>query len=58
MIRALFAPISPADELREERERVARRKPHLALASSQADPRPDPDMWRWFSVEELMEKAR
>jgi hypothetical protein len=57
MIRALFAPITPAEELARERERIARRKPHLALASTQTDPRPNPDMFRWHAVSDLLERA-
>jgi hypothetical protein len=56
MIRTLFSPATPADELRAERERVARKRPHLALAG--ADPRPDPDMFRWWSPADLIEQAR
>lgn len=57
MIRALFAPQTPYEAEKAEREAVARKKPHVALVSSQ-DPRPDPDMFRWWSVAELMERGR
>lgn len=50
---------SPADELREERDRVAARKPHLALASFNPDP-PKPaeiDHFVWKDVGELFLRA-
>lgn len=58
MIRALFTPMTPAEEERLERERIARKKPHLALVGAVKDPRPDPDMFRWWSVAELLERGR
>ena len=55
MIR-LFRPTTPAEELAEERARIARKAPHLSVVGK--DPRPDPDMWRWWSVAELIERER
>jgi hypothetical protein len=54
VIRALFAPKTPAEELAEERARIARKRPDLVLI----DRRPDPDMFRWWSVADLIEKER
>lgn len=56
MLARLFTPATPADEERAERERVAKRRPHLALAGQ--DPRPDPQMFAWFSVAEMVERER
>lgn len=54
MIRALFAPQTPAEELRAEQARVAAKKPHLAFSRREEDPRPDPDMWAWHDVAALI----
>lgn len=51
-----FAPKLPAEVEREERERIARKRPHIALVVPARDPRPDPDMFRWHSVAELLER--
>lgn len=56
MIRHLFKPVTPAEELRAEREKIARKSPALSLVKP--DPRPDPRMWEWHSVAELIEGAR
>lgn len=55
MIRALFAPQTPAEEERRERERVAKHRPHLALVGA-PDKRPDPDMFAWKDPAELWER--
>lgn len=50
---AFLSPTTPAEELRREREQVAKKRPHLALASRQDDPRPDPDMYVWKDPSKL-----
>jgi hypothetical protein len=47
----LFAPLLPAEIERREREKIARKHPHLALVPKD---RPDPDMFRWVSLDEVM----
>jgi hypothetical protein len=47
----LLRPITPAEEWAAERAKIARKRPDLALVTQ---PRPDPDMFRWWSVSELM----
>lgn len=54
---SFLAPILPAEIERRERERVAKKRPHLSLVGVR-DPRPDPDMFRWWSVAELMEQVQ
>jgi hypothetical protein len=49
---SLFAPRLPAEIERRERERIAVKKPHLNLVGQ--DRRPDPDMFRWVSLDEVM----
>jgi hypothetical protein len=59
MIKLLLSKprvLTPHDEWAAEREKVARKRPEFALVPK--DPRPDGDMFRWFSVEELMERSR
>ena len=56
-MKGLFAPMTPAEVERLERERVAKKKPALALVTTR-DPRPDPEMFRWVSIAELMERGR
>jgi hypothetical protein len=56
MLAKLFAPALPAEELAKERAKVAKRLPHLALVGK--DRRPDPTMFAWFSVEEMIERER
>ncbi len=51
----LFAPLLPAEIERRERERIARKAPHLALDGR--DPRPTPDMFVWKDVAELVPVA-
>jgi hypothetical protein len=46
----IFAPKLPADEWAEERRKIASRKPHLVLV----DRRPDPELYRWYRVEDLV----
>lgn len=50
-----FSPRLPAEIERDERERVARRKPAMALVSTQ---RPDPKMFEWRSLAELWERGQ
>ena len=54
MIRHLFSPLTPADQERIERERIAIKAPHLSLVGK--DPRPDPEMFRWVSVASMFEE--
>jgi hypothetical protein len=51
----LFAPKLPADIERAEREKIARKHPHLSLVNR--DPRPDPDMFSWRDVGELFRET-
>lgn len=51
-MRAFFAPRLPAEIERAEREKVARQKPRLSLVG--LDPRPDPSMFAWRSVADLI----
>lgn len=46
-----WKPLLPAEIERAERERIARKHPHLSLV--QKDPRPDPEMFTWKRVEDL-----
>jgi hypothetical protein len=48
---SLFAPRLPAEIERAERERVARKKPHLALVPAI---KPEPDFYVWHSVSDLI----
>lgn len=49
---SLFRPVLPADVERIERERIAKKRPHLSLV--RPDPRPDPDMFAWRSVADFI----
>jgi hypothetical protein len=51
MIR--FAPrvLLPADEERREREKIAKKRPHLALDPM---PQPHPDHFKWWAIEDLI----
>lgn len=51
-MKSLFYPRLPAEEWAAEREKIAARKPHLSLVAP--DPRPDPDMYRWVSVSDVI----
>jgi hypothetical protein len=51
-MKSLFAPRLPAEIERAERERIARKTPHLALVVK--DPRPEPNMYVWRSVADLV----
>jgi hypothetical protein len=48
MLGALFAPTTPAEIERRERDRIARKTPHLSLVGK--DRRPDPLMFVWRDV--------
>lgn len=54
---SLFAPRTPSEEWALERDRIARRSPALALVPKSGDPRPDPDMFRWMTIEEAFTAA-
>lgn len=45
MLHRLFAPTTPAEIERRERDQVAARKPHLALVGK--DPKPEPSHFVW-----------
>jgi hypothetical protein len=47
---SLFAPKLPADEWRAEMARVEKRRPDLRIV----DKRPDPQMFRWVSLSDLI----
>lgn len=50
-MKSLFAPKLPSEIERAEREKIARKHPHLSLVGK--DPRPDPCHFEWKSVAEL-----
>jgi hypothetical protein len=52
VIRSLFAPRTPSEVLAEERAKVLARKPALSLV--RPDPRPQPEMFVWRSVADLI----
>lgn len=56
MLAHLLRPTTPAEQERIERERVVRTKPHLAFVCK--DPGPDPSMFDWHSLEDLIERGR
>jgi hypothetical protein len=53
-LRRFFGPVTEHEELALERERIARKSPHLSLVKE--DPRPDATMFEWKSVAELFER--
>jgi len=55
-MKSLFAPRLTNEIWRAEREKIARKHPHLSLVNK--DPRPDPDMFSWRDVGELFEARR